>query len=259
MSEQHRQGKAEGPLDRLDEQLRLAVASFWQTRARQGERQGARPGARDRGDRAAVTGGAHCAGFFVLLVADLLRAAGIADAEVFQRKRATEPPGYFRPTKDWDLVAVVDGALLAVVEFKSQVGSFGNNFNNRTEEAVGNATDLWTAYREGAFRSSLRPWLGYFMMLEDAAASTRPVSPPREPHFRVFREFRETSYADRYAILCGRLVRERLYDSACLIMSSRETGPGGDYREPDKELSFRVFAASLIGHASAARSLRDNS
>src|SRR3990172_1239032 len=116
------------------------------------------------------------------------------------------PPGFFRATKDWDLIAVVDGNLVAVVEFKSQVGSFGNNFNNRTEEALGNATDLRTAYRDGAFKSSQRPWLGYFMLCEDAPKSTRARKSFPEPHFDVFREFRSTSYADRYALLCKRLV-----------------------------------------------------
>jgi len=161
------------------------------------------------------------------------------------------PPGFFRATKDWDLIAVVDGNLVAVVEFKSQVGSFGNNFNNRTEEALGNATDLWTAYRDGAFKSSQRPWLGYFMLCEDAPKSTRARKSFPEPHFDVFREFRSTSYADRYALLCKRLVRERLYDSACLLLSTKDTGPLGDYREPDHELSFQVFATQLVAHASA--------
>lgn len=42
--------------------------------------------------------------------------------------------------------------MIAAVELKSQVGpSFGNNCNNRTEEAIGTAHDFWTAYREGAF------------------------------------------------------------------------------------------------------------
>ncbi|MFO0943052.1 MAG: PaeR7I family type II restriction endonuclease [Pirellulales bacterium] len=66
--------------------------------------------------------------------------------------------------------------LLAVIEFKAQVGpSFGNNLNNRTEEALGNATDLWAAYREGAFAPSARPWLGYVFILEDCAPSNKPV------------------------------------------------------------------------------------
>ncbi|MDD5532110.1 MAG: PaeR7I family type II restriction endonuclease [Syntrophales bacterium] len=39
-------------------------------------------------------------------------------------------PGYFGPTKDWDLIVVADNVLLASIEFKAQVGSFGNNCNN---------------------------------------------------------------------------------------------------------------------------------
>ena len=61
-----------------------------------------------------------------------------------------------------------DDQLIVVLEVKSQVGpSFGNNFNNRTEEAIGSALDLWTAYREGAFNKTIRPWLGYLFLLED--------------------------------------------------------------------------------------------
>jgi len=63
----------------------------------------------------------------------------------------TNLPGYFRPTKSWDLVVVSDEQLFASIEFNSHVGpSFGNNFNNRVEEALGSASDLWMAYREGA-------------------------------------------------------------------------------------------------------------
>ena len=237
----------------LDEQLRNAVTYFWTTRDAQGERQGTDQGDRDRCGRASVTGGGHCAEF-CRLVRHLLVGSGIPDAQVFTSRRTTDLQGYFRAWKDWDLVAVVNGQLLAVVELKSQVGSFGN-VNNRTEEAIGNATDLWTAYREGAFKSSPRPWLGYFMMLEDAPGSTRPVN-VREQHFKVFKEFKGTSYADRYSLLCRRLVLERLYDAECLILSSRETGSSGDYREPDQQLSFRLFATSLVAHATTFASLR---
>jgi len=38
------------------------------------------------------------------------------------------------------------------IELKSRVGSFGNNVNNRTEEAIGNAADIWRAYEEGFSR-----------------------------------------------------------------------------------------------------------
>lgn len=55
-------------------------------------------------------------------------------------------PGYYRRAKNWDIVVTDRGILVAAIECKSQVGSFGNNFNNRTGEAIGNAVDLWRAY-----------------------------------------------------------------------------------------------------------------
>ena len=123
------------------------------------------------------------------------------------------------------------------MEFKSQVGSFGNNFNNRTEESLGSATDIWTAYREGVFALSQRPWLGYVMVLEEAAGSTSPVS-VKEPHFPVLDEFRDASYAKRYEIMMTKLLRERLYDGAALLMTSQMTGPEGHYSEPNPELTI---------------------
>jgi hypothetical protein len=145
---------------------------------------------------------------------------------------------------------VSDGQLLAAIEFKSQVGSFGNNYNNRTEEAIGSAEDVWAAYREGAFKPSARPWLGYLMLLEEAPGSMTPIR-ATEPHFKVFPEFREASYAKRYEILLTKLVRERLYDAACFLMSSARGGARGSYREPVPELNFSKFVASLLAKAIA--------
>jgi hypothetical protein len=145
---------------------------------------------------------------------------------------------------------VSDGKLLAGIEFKSQVGSFGNNYNNRTEEAIGSATDIWAAYREGAFRPSSRPWLGYLMLLEDAPGSVTAVR-AREPHFKVFPEFKDASYAKRYEVRLTKLVRERLYDAACFLMSNAIDGVEGLYREPAEELNFQNFIASLLAKAIA--------
>ena len=237
----------------LENHLATAVRHFWQTRARQARKQ-KQAGKTDQGGRGAATGGAQLDGF-TELVAHILRESGIPDFAI-HRKRALELPGYFRPTKEWDLLVVKDRTLLACIEFKSHIGpSFGNNFNNRTEEALGNATDLWTAYREGAFKPSQRPWLGYFMLLEDTPRSTSPVK-VKEPHFRVFEEFRDSSYTRRYEILCERLVRERLYDAACLILSSRTAGLDGEYREPEEELAFRPFVESLAARAMAFARVR---
>ena len=73
----------------------------------------------------------------------------------------------------------------------------------------------------------------------------------REPHFKVFDEFREASYAKRYEILLKKLIRERLYDATCLLLSERERGRKGTYREPNVELGFQPFVASLPGRAIA--------
>lgn len=104
---------------------------------------------------------------FIDLVRNLLCETGLPKAHVYCEK-FIELPGWYRPEKKWGLLIVADKKLIAGIEFKSQVGpSFGNNYNNRTEEAIGSATDIWAAYREGAFQPSARPWLGYLMLLEE--------------------------------------------------------------------------------------------
>ncbi|MBV8206821.1 MAG: restriction endonuclease [Acidobacteria bacterium] len=227
----------------LRERVKAAVRHFWLTRSQQAARQGILSGERDAGERTAVTGGAQMDGF-VNLIRDLLCGAGLPQTRVYC-ERSLEIPGWYRPEKQWDLLIVIEGRLLAAVEFKSQIGpSFGNNYNNRTEEALGSATDVWAAYREGAFAPSARPWLGYLMLLEQSTGSTVPVR-AREPHFKVFQEFRDASYAQRYQILLTKMVRERLYDAACLMLTGRAQEQSGEYTEPSPELSFQNFLASL--------------
>jgi len=236
-------------MDDLPKRVSDAVRHFWRTRESQSATQGSESGRRDAGLRGAVTGGKHLDGF-IRLCCDLLVESGLAEACVYCRKRV-ELPGFYRTEKSWDLLAIVEGRLLAIVEFKAQVGpSFGNNFNNRTEEAVGSATDLWAAYREGAFKPSERPWLGYLFLLEECSKSMAPVG-VKESHFRVFDEFREASYAIRYEILLTKLLRERLYDGACLLLSTKSGGMKGEFREPSEELTFQKFASSLVARAVA--------
>lgn len=198
------------------------------------------------GLRGAVTGGQQMDAI-AGLIATSFTEAGIP-AESVHRSRALELPGYFRPEKRWDLLVVHAGVLVAAVELKSQVGpSFGNNFNNRTEEAIGVATDVWTANREGRF-GSVRPWLAYFFLLEAAAASLRPVK-VKEPHFAVDDVFRGASYVMRYEQFCRRLVRERLYDAACFVTAAKDsTLP---IHEPASDLSFAVFDRAIRGRVAA--------
>jgi len=240
----------------LEKKLRSAIKHFWTTRKSQAKKQGSKTGTRDAGARTAVTGGRQMDGF-ISLVREFLWKNGLPRAHVYCEKRI-ELPGWYRPEKQWDLLVVADGQLLAGIEFKSQVGSFGNNFNNRTEEAIGSATDIWAAYREGAFKPSARPWLGYLMLLEEAPGSTHPVK-AQEPHFKVFPEFKSASYAKRYEILLTKLVRERLYDSACFLLSNSKRGPRGYYREPAPELSFENFFTSLLARAITASKIKNSS
>ena len=232
----------------LNKRVAKAVSHYWLTRENQARKQeGA--GRADQGLRSAVTGGAQMDGFIALLT-DLIVDAGIDERHVFHNKNL-ELPGFFRPTKEWDLLVIKDGQLLVALEAKSQVGpSFGNNFNNRTEEAMGSALDLWTAYREGAFNKTIRPWLGYIFLLEDCKESQRAVR-VKEPHFSVFEEFRGASYAKRYELFCRRLVRELHYNASAFFLSDRNAGQEGAFREPAEDLTFELYARSLVAQVAA--------
>ncbi len=180
-------------LEDLPARAKRAVAHYWTTRSAQADKQKLR-GMTDQGSRGAATGGAQMDEFLGIL-AHYLEAIGIPRHALHFRQRL-ELPGFFRPTKKWDLLVILDGQLIAALETKSQVGSFGNNFNNRTEEAMGSALDLWTAYREGAFGRGLAPWLGYLFLLQDCSASQKPVRTD-EPHFPVFPESGYAPYSSR--------------------------------------------------------------
>jgi len=235
-------------LAQLPKHTRAAVKFYWQTRAKQLAKQ-REAGGSDQGLRSAVTGGAQMDGFIELLT-NLVIEAGIDRSHIFYRD-SLELPGYFRPNKKWDFIVVVKGRLVAALEAKSQVGpSFGNNFNNRTEEAMGTALDLWTAFREQAFGSALRPWIGYMFLLEDCPRSTTPVG-VKEPHFKVFPEFRNSSYAKRYELFCRRLILEKHYDGSAFLMSNPQGGVRGEYSEPATDLTFQAFANSLVAHVAA--------
>lgn len=231
---------------RLQERLQEAIERYWQVRQAQQARQAA-AGRTDAGFRGAVTGGAQMAALEQLLV-ELLVQSGIPNADIY-RRAAVDLPGYYRSEKKWDLLVVSRSQLVAGIELKSQVGpSFGNNFNNRVEEAIGNATDFWTAYREGRFGNGPRPFLGYFFLLEDCAKVHQTVR-NSEPHFAVDPVFIGASYSKRYEIFCRRLVLERLYDGVCLTLATKPaTQAPSRISHPAPDLTFQRFIATLQGH-----------
>lgn len=243
------------PIDLADyeRKAREAVQAFWGNRDKARQKQ-IESGKADQGERAGVTAGKNMDGFAALVI-DIVRANGLERAEIHRQRRALTLPGYFRPTKLWDLLVINNGRLIAALEFKSQVGpSFGNNFNNRAEEAIGTAHDFWTAYREGAFGQQPRPFTGWLMLLEDDNGSRSAVK-DQSPHFPVFPEFSGASYAERYNILCRKLVQEQLYSAASILISPRSASASGDYAELAEMTGLRTFVAQLAG-AAASESAR---
>ena len=241
-------------LANYEQKAREAVQAFWSNREQARQKQ-IDAGKADQGERAGVTAGKNMDGFLALVI-DIVRANGLDNAEIHQERRVLTLPGYFRPTKLWDLLVMNEGRLIAALEFKSQVGpSFGNNANNRAEEAIGTAHDFWTAYREGAFGEQPRPFAGWMILLEDAPESRAPVT-DATPHYSVFKEFEKASYADRYNILCRKLMQEQLYTAASIIVSPRSAIDTGEYSEMSNMTGLRTFLSELAGHvaAEAARS-----
>ena len=223
---------------------------FWAVRDQQTQRQ-IEAGVVDAGTRGSVTGGKHMDAL-TEAVAALFRGDPGLLVEVRHGGRISLP-GYYRRTKDWDLVVTYRGALVAAVELKSQVGSFGNNFNNRSEEAIGNAVDIWRAYEEGYF-GDVRPWLGFVMVLEKTKRSTEPLGDPAAT-FPTDPVFDGTGYLDRYRILMRRLVREKQYDAAVVVATAQgETA----IEEPAFDLSFTNFEAAITSRLAYIKALPDH-
>lgn len=252
--------------DDFDSLVSLAVTSFWGTRA------GSRTNKPQGGTRDAVVGGKNMDGF-VDLVRRVVIHCGMPSESVQTRKSQLVLPGFFRATKNWDVLVIHERRLLGVFEFKSQVGSFGNNFNNRSEEVIGSAADLWVAHHHGAYsdgpkrsRSGVSelapallnpsfmtdprpPFLAWLMLLEESDASLASVRCD-SPHYQVFEEFRGASYARRYQILCERLMERQLYSAAALELSPAGTDK---HRALSSATSIRNLFADFAGRLLAAQ------
>jgi len=231
-----------------DQKAKEAVKAFWGNRAAALQKQ-VESGKADQGQRGAATAGKNMDGFLALII-DVVHANGLQDADIHVKKSFLTLPGYYRATKLWDLIITFRGRLVAGIELKSQVGpSFGNNFNNRTEEAIGTASDFWVAYREGAFGEIPPPFTGWIILVEDCADSNSPVR-TEEPHYSVFPEFKGSSYLKRYDLLCQKLMLEKQYTAASLISSERNAVNTGEYSSLTDMTSLHNFIVSLAGHVS---------
>lgn len=172
---------------------------------------------------------AHMEGFLPLF-RRVAREAGLPASSVYDARGKTTVPGYFRATKDWDILVIHEGVLLAAIEIKSQIWSestdFGKNVNNRCEEAIGNAVDLRKAYDKGLFIQNdayqVAPFLGFLMVLEDCSESRVPKD-AAEPHYFVRQPFVLAGTRDRYFTALQAFENEQLYDGVTLILTDRDT------------------------------------
>lgn len=242
----------------FDTLISSAIKQFWSSRTSSGVTS-------QQGNRGSVIGGKNLDGFSEIIKKVALHCGINEDCIIISGKKRLTIPGYFRPTKMWDSLVIYKGHLIAAFELKSQVGSFGNNFNNRTEESIGSAKDFWIAHRDKAFdisnsskiitqkiKYSKPPFLGYLMLLEDCTDSTTPVK-VEEDNFKVFNEFKNSSYARRYQLLCEKLILEGLYSSASLILSDRIKGKSkGAYSSPTNNLTPKSLFADFAGRLLAA-------
>jgi len=249
-------------LDGYKERVEKAVQSFWKTRHNSGVRSG------------------KTLDEFIQLLTWVVQSNGLPEARVVHG-RAAQVPGFFRPSKTWDMLILNENTLIAAIELKSIADSFGKNANNRTEEALGSGLDLKEAFAEDAFEGLNSAFSGYILVVEDCKQTATNVKIQMK-NFRAMTEFMAypedrdakyvrgsngsfpsidgVSYLKRFDILCKHLMKKKLYTSACVISAHREPGDGVVYDEVTPETSVMFFLAALAGHAQfvAATKLSSN-
>ncbi len=138
--------------------------------------------------------------------------AGLAEHEVTLN---TVVPGYYRRSKNWDVVAVHKGNLVGLVELKSQNDSPGENANNRIEEAIGNAHDAIAVQDVTEAFGSLGVWAAWAMIfhrdVDRVSSRERTAKFPLDPAFYPF------SYAKQYGIMIQRLIAHNVYQAGWML------------------------------------------
>jgi len=222
------------------EDLNIAIAAYWTTKEAQ-QTAAEAVSSTAEGSAKAVRGGGHFNPVANLL-AQFFIDAGYPPEAIAASGSKIVLPAYFRPNKSWDLVVVHKGVLVAAIELKALGGpSYGNNYNNRVEEALGNALDLSQAGQAGLVGRE-PPWLGYFFLLDDSPEARSPREPRTNPLFPTAPEWPVLSYRERFSLTGRRLIEERLYDAVCFVSaSSIDPVP----QEPDPQLDWRHFSAAI--------------
>jgi hypothetical protein len=220
------------------DRVQVAVESFWGKRDAQTAK---------LADAGAAGGAARANGHmggFTELVSQLFTEAGVAPRDI--KVGAPYLPGYFRVRKQWDLVVTYQQHLVAAIEFKSQVGSVGKNFNNRFEEALGTATDTITAQHKYSPFGEVPPWLGYVFVLEESDETEQEDRDTRSL-FPVDPAYVGLSYNQRYQMMLSRFLGDQVYQAGWFVTTKRVGKGSVTYLEPLATATAAAFTAAING------------
>lgn len=158
------------------------------------------------------------------------------DLNVLKGKRAVVP-GYYRPSKNWDIVVKQNDNIIVAIELKSLTRCMGNNFNNRVEECLGSAIDIRDYMEEHHNNNMESPFLGYLLVMSDEEQGNKI----RKSNKDALDIFKNTSYLKRASIFCKRLAKKKYYNSAQLITFSKT-----DTQVAIDNTGFETFLSDLL-------------
>ena len=207
-----------------DAEIATAATQFWS--------------ARQSGTQSAL----HDKAFLALVARELEGLGWPAHVAQFFGDPLAVVAGHFRVAKSWDIVCRDKKSIPRIcVEFKSQVGSYGNNENNRYEEALGSGLDIRAKAGDAIA-------LGFFLVICDEEASRR-INRPRLPDLNP--RFANTSHIDRRLVFAERIVEyelngRSLYDAAAILLIRKD----GSFEHPtNPALRLAAFAEKLASVA----------
>lgn len=224
-------------MDEVDRRRITEAVDYWIKTKIEQQSASEAAGSAQGGTRAAVTGGKHLAGVNRLIL-DELESLGLDELTTAHDRQATVP-GYYRASKDWDLLVSTHGKPVLAVEYKSMTGSEGKNLNNRADEVIGAAQDLKRAQEHGLLPPGMMR--GYIFLMEVTPAVTVPIN-VRTRVGQPDPAFVGVGYLQRMAIMCERLRGDGLYDMAWALGVVRE--PVG-FSEPSESVNWDRFKSDL--------------
>jgi len=184
--------------------------------------------------------------------------AGLAEVDV---TIDTVVPGYYRRSKNWDVVALHKGHLVGAVELKSQAQSPGNNANNRIEEAIGSSVDAKTVQELTERFGKLGVWAAWCMTFSRDCETGIAVRPPSKKKLRfgpTDPAFDQMTYAKQFSTAIERFVSQKVYDAGWMLTTWVNSDQTIGYEEPVPTATAETLATQIEARVKfAIQSLRD--